>query len=127
MHESKESGDRWGGAIWGLILVVIGGVLLADRFLDIPRDVWWSSWWTLVVMAAGLVRVITARDAKRLGEGVGCILFGVWLWISMTGWQGLHWGRSWPLILIAIGAQELTRGIAALWLPDPERKEVRRG
>lgn len=127
MKGNTESGDRWGGVIWGLILVVLGGVLLADRFLNIPREFWWSGWWTFLVMGLGLVRLVTARDAKRLSEGVGCILFGVWMWISMTGWQGLHWGRSWPLILIAIGAQELTRGIAAQWLPDPGRKEVRRG
>lgn len=127
MDENTERGDRWGGIIWGLILVIVGGVLLADRFLDLPRGIWWSSWWTFVVMGLGLVRIITARDAKRFSEGIGCVLFGVWLWVSMTGWQGLHWGRSWPLILIAIGAQELTRGLAGRWMPDPDRKAVRHG
>lgn len=127
MDDKTAQGDRWGGAIWGLILISVGGVLLADRFLDIPRDFWWSSWWTFLVMGLGVVRIVTARDAKRLSEGVGCVLFGAWLWVSMTGYRGLNWSRSWPLILVAIGAQELTRAIAAQWLPDPERKGVRRG
>ncbi|MEO5987790.1 MAG: DUF5668 domain-containing protein [Candidatus Eisenbacteria bacterium] len=126
MDDHGGSGDRWSGVIWGLILVAVGGVLLADRFIEIPGG-FWSSWWTYLVMGVGVVRIVTARDAKRLSEGVGCVLFGAWLWISMTGWMGLNWSRSWPLILIAIGAQELTRGIAAHWMPEPPRKEARHG
>ncbi len=126
MDEGKGRGDRWPGVIWGLIMVAVGGVLLADRFIEVPHE-FWLSWWTYLVMGGGLVGIVTARDAKRLSEGVGALLFGAWLWVSMTGWMGLNWSRSWPLILIAIGAQELTRGIAAHWLPDPVRKEARRG
>jgi hypothetical protein len=132
MDVNSEKGERdkrvvWGGVTWGLILIAVGGALLADRFLDIPREFWWSSWWTFVVMGFGIVSIVKARDAKSLGEGVGCVLFGVWLWVSMTGWMGLNWSRSWPLILIAIGAQELTRAIASRWMPVSERKEARRG
>ncbi len=126
MDSDRSRGQSWGGAGWGLVLIVVGGVLLADRFIDLPNS-FWSSWWTFLVMGGGLVCIITARTAKSLGEGVGALLFGVWLWVSMTGYMGLNWSRSWPLILVAIGAQELTRGIAARWMPDPERSEVRRG
>ena len=122
MDRCDNRQDRWSGIIWGLILVAVGGVLLADRFIDIP-GAFWSSWWTFLVMGGGLVRMVTARDAKRLSEGVGAALFGAWMWVSMTGWMGLNWSRSWPLILIAIGAQELTRGVAGRWMPDPDRKE----
>lgn len=128
MDGDRDQGGRWAGAIWGFCLIAGGLVLLADRVFGFPREWWFSGWWTYAVMGVGVVTAVTARDAKRLGEGVGCVLFGVWLWVSVTGWMGLSWARSWPLILIAIGAQELTRGVAAQWLPDPERtKGVRRG
>lgn len=124
-RERKDRKDRWEGILWGLVLVAIGGVLLADRFIDIPGS-FWMSWWTWLVMGSGAVRIVTARTARALSNGVGLLLIGAWLWVSMTGWMGLNWSRSWPLILIAIGAQELTRGIAARWMPDASRKEARR-
>jgi hypothetical protein len=53
------------------------------------------------------------RDRQRRGDGLGGIwLIGIgsWLLVTQTHLFGLHFGNSWPLIVILAGVMIVIRG-----------------
>ena len=123
MSRHSNRGDRLDGVVWGVFLILIGVVFLANRYDRFPY-LFLTSWWTYLVMAMGVTRLITARSAKRVGDGVSLSLIGVYLWVSANDFMGLGWHNSWPLALIAVGFGAVARAIASIWLPDRIRREA---
>lgn len=114
-------GKRAPGLVGGLILIVLGSIFLFDR-MD-----WWSfdglrGWWPLVVIAVGLGKVLGDDQGRRRGSGWGTILIGFWLLANTRNFFGLHWGNSWPVLLIGVGL--LTAGRALYTPRDTEATEV---
>lgn len=107
-------------SIWGLFLIALGLLFLAERVLVLPD--WWADfhWWGLISVLLGLVMTFVARTADDLGTGVMITLFGVWFVIASNEFYGLTWKNSWPLALVAAGVGTVTRGIAANWMPDKQ-------
>ncbi len=107
----KSSGDGIG---WGLGLIVLGIVfLLAQRDL-IPRE-WlynWWTWWPAILILVGLAKLIRPSGPSDIGSGVTTTLFGFWFFANLHDWYGLHWGNSWPLALVAVGAGMMAKAIA---------------
>jgi hypothetical protein len=97
--------DR-GRVLGGATLVVLGGVLLAGQLGLVDAGAVISGWWPLVVVAAGLLRIV---DRETTG---GLIVTAIGL--ALLGWrQGLLGADLWqwlaPLLLVALGAALLLR------------------
>jgi hypothetical protein len=112
---------NWRRAAWGVALIVLGLLILGDRFGYLPGRVFSLSWWGAIVVFLGAVALINPRRAGDVGNGVSFIGFGIWCLLATTGAYGFTWGNSWPLALVAVGAGTVAHAIAARWLPDTPR------
>lgn len=117
VRSRRRHHDRAENMFYGLALIGVGVMFLAHqtRWLTLA---WMTENWGLLVVGMGILRILTARDAHRIGNGVSMALFGGWFWVATTHWMGLTWYNSWPLALVATGSGILARGLANLFLPD---------
>jgi hypothetical protein len=111
---------RRGAAAFGVLLIVVGVLVLAGRFvpgLDVLRL------WPLLVVAVGVMEMVrTHGDAvvKRVAEGAGTISVGLVLLgnsfgaIPWTVWLTIL--SLWPLLLVAIGIEFVGRGLHSDWV-----------
>ncbi len=93
--------------VFGLVVMLVGALLLLDR-LD-----WWGVrlnvpvWpWLLIVL--GLVRLSDgSTDARGCTRGrrsaVWLLFIGAWGLLNEYRLFGLHYGHSWPILLIGVG------------------------
>jgi hypothetical protein len=107
-----EGEDRVGGLMWGLALMLLGTVILL-QYLDVVPFVAWRHWWPFIVVAMGIGQMVAARSPKRVGDGVGLALMGVWFYVASNHIWGMTWRNSWPLALVASGMGMVVRSIAA--------------
>jgi hypothetical protein len=122
-HEKHEKEDmtwdeKWrrdplSAAVWAIILVWAGLVLLAENLGLFARLEWFSAWGFiftgagLIVMLEAVVRLLVPAYRRPVGGTLiwGVILVGIGLG-NMIGAS-----ITWPLILIAIGVGLLLRGL----------------
>ena len=111
-----------GGVGLGLFLVALGVLFLMTQF--VPGLAWWTLW-PLLIVAGGLIQMVTPDDDKpwgvsRIFDGIGTMLFGLVLLGNTTGF--ISWSvwwvllTLWPVLLIAIGLSILGRGLGQEWL-----------
>lgn len=108
------------GVWFGTILVAIGAVMLAARF--VPGLSWWALW-PVVIVAAGLVKCVTRGrtgwSIARAFDGLETIAFGLLLLAWTTGLVGTDiWWRlvmMWPVLLISAGLGILGGALKASW------------
>lgn len=111
--EEKWRRDPLSAAVWALVLIWAGLVLLADN-LDLFADVEWFSAWGLILTGAGVILLleIAARllmpDYRR-PVGGNLIVAAVLLGLGLSNLVAA--AIAWPLILIAIGVGLLLRGL----------------
>jgi LiaF transmembrane domain len=103
---SKTNADSSPRTITQLVAgaaLVLGGVVvfLANLdLLDLGR-VW--RYWPLVLIGVGVNKLIRPAEKKSKDEGVWLCMIGAWLLISNLKLFGLGFGKSWPLLILAIG------------------------
>jgi hypothetical protein len=99
-------------AVWGIFLIVLGGLFLFERF-----GAWgfagMGEWWPLILIVIGITHLIE----RRVGSALTMILLGAWFLAVTSGWMGLTYGNSWSLVLVAAGV-----GIVAKALTGEERR-----
>lgn len=111
----------WGRLTWGVVLMLYGGLFMADRFGLLPPWAQEFRWWPLIVVTIGLSKFILPRTADDVGSAVTVTMIGLWLLVAENGWLGLRWHNSWPLALVAAGAGMVVRSLAGYWLPDRQQ------
>lgn len=111
--DEKWRRDPLNAAVWALILIWAGVVLLAEN-LGIFAPWEWVQAWGLILTGAGLIvlleaalRLIVPAYRRPVGGTLiwGAILIGLGLGNLIGG------SFTWPLILIAIGVGLLLRGL----------------
>lgn len=96
--------DR-GRILWGLVLLALGGVLLADQLGGAEAGAVIATWWPAVILAAGVLRLV---DRPRDMSGAGVLLIvGAVLLVWRLGWFDLT--VVIPVALIAGGLWVLVR------------------
>jgi hypothetical protein len=86
----------------GIFLLAAGIALLFDKF-DIFNvgSVW--HYWPIIIIIAGLGRLMDARLAWEYRKACRWLFIGTWLLVSELHLFGLHYHDSWPILLIGIG------------------------
>jgi hypothetical protein len=104
MSDDVTRRDR-GRILWGLVLVAIGGVLLADQLGAADAGALIAGWWPLAVVAAGLLRL-----ADRPPDVRGALALVVIGGVLLLWRQGLFdLAVVLPVALIAAGLWVLLR------------------
>jgi hypothetical protein len=87
---------------FGLVLLLVGGIMLASNLgYVVPRDLW--SYWPWVLVALGCLQFVWPGNMRdRLG-GFWLLIVGAWGLINTYELFGLTWGTSWPIFVIAAG------------------------
>ena len=97
--------------IWGIFLIALGVLFLFERF-----EPWGiaglGEWWPLILVVIGITRLME----RRVGSALTMLLLGAWFLAVTSGWLGLTWHNSWPLVLVAVGV-----GIVVKALTGEER------
>ena len=93
----------------GVLIGAVGLLLLADRFAD--RDVpLVTAWWPFLIIALGTIRLVNPEPPPRRGgrrsgrSGAWLVVVGLWGLANEAHLFGFHYGNSWPLLVIAVGA-----------------------
>lgn len=115
MNEASR-GSRWSTLAWGLILIVVGGLFLAEElaladFGHLIRD-----YWPALLILFGIAKLF-GRESR--GGGLTLIAVGSWLQIANLELFGFDWS-SWPLLLILIGVATILRAFVDAALPPGE-------
>ena len=112
MSETEtQSADR-GHVVVGAAIVLLGLAFLADQ-----SGAWHltlsSRMWPFILLFMGLARMAwprqrDGRPSSRRG-GVWLLSIGIWGLISEYRLFGLHYGSSWPLLVVAAGINMVWR------------------
>jgi hypothetical protein len=112
----------------GVSLIVLGTVFFLDQMAIIAmQDVW--QYWPLMLVAAGLIRMLDPASPRDVLSGSWTVLIGLWLFANFEGWFGINFGNSWPVLLIGWGITLLLRPVLHMRLAsqqtdaDATRKE----
>lgn len=111
--------SRWSTLAGGLILIVVGGLFLAEEleladFGNVIRD-----YWPAVLILFGITRLFV-RESR--GGALTMIAVGSWLQIANLGLFGFDWS-SWPLLLIFMGVAIILHAIVDAASPRREAGE----
>ncbi len=92
----------------GIFLIVIGGLMLLNRF-DIfnTGSVW--HFWPVIFIAVGFARLADAQETHEYRNAVFWLFIGSWFLINELHLLGLSYHNSWPILLIGWGVGMLTR------------------
>jgi peptidoglycan/LPS O-acetylase OafA/YrhL len=107
--------------VFGLVVMLVGTLLLLDR-LD-----WWGvrlnvPIWPWVLVVLGLVRLSDgSTDARGCTRGrrsaAWLLLIGAWGLLNEYRIFGIHYGHSWPLLVIGAGAMVVWRSLDTTGAP----------
>jgi len=98
--------------IWGVFLIVIGGLLLLERFGGLHAPA--GTFWPLVLFALAA----SAFARRRIASGVLLTLIATLFLACALGLYGLSYHNSWPLFIVAVGVGIVLRA----FIPDGPRR-----
>lgn len=88
--------------ILGLTLIAIGVAYILDRLGYFDASELWS-YWPVVLIAAGLGKLVTPGSGSSRITGALITAIGVWLLLENLGYVYFSFWRWWPLILVFVG------------------------
>ena len=123
-YEEKYRRDPLGAIVWALILIWVGIVLLAEnlgyldqlgiriQFADLPFEIpFVGDSWSLIFLGIAAILLIEIVIRLLIPDYRRPLMGTVVFLIVCIGLAFGSWDLIWPLILIAIGASILLRGI----------------
>jgi hypothetical protein len=107
------------GAIVGPLILIALGVLflLNNAGWDFPIGEMFARGWPLILVFIGLAQLlggIFSTASGRRGHGSipgGIILITLGVLFALQQMAGIHFGETWPILLIVIGALGLLRAM----------------
>jgi len=114
-----ETRHHQGRIFWGIVLVVIGGLLLLDQMdkLDFGEII--GRWWPAIFILIGLA-ILIGKESRQAGSGIFFILFGAFFLLMRLEILGRTvWHYFWPLLIIGLGLWLLVRPARG-----PSRKNI---
>jgi hypothetical protein len=103
-----------GRVVFGLVVMLVGALILLDR-LDWRGVRWDVPVWPWILIALGLGRLSGSSDGTgpRRGRrsGVWLLFIGAWGLLNEYRLFGIHYGQSWPILVIGAGAMVVSRSL----------------
>ena len=99
-----------GKIVWGVLLVVLGGIFALNA-LGITRiTVFFKGWWTLFLIVPSFIGLLTKRE--KTGNAIG-LLLGIVLLLACQGVIrfSLLWKLVAPAVIVLIGVKLLFSGL----------------
>jgi hypothetical protein len=112
-----DTGPRLKPLLWGAFFIVLGGVLLFQRFVGLEMTEWWDLW-PAVFLVIGTAHLLD----RKPGGAATMFAFAFWFFAVEFRWFGMTYRNSWPLALIAIGIGSVIRAISG---EESSRREKR--
>ena len=100
----------WPGLFPGLILVSLGGGLLAREFGLLPPNVRFVDFWPLLPVFIGIASLFHRRNASGVLISLAFIVFGGVMLAGNLGFIAFPAARLWPGLLVLLGIAFLVRG-----------------
>ena len=91
--------------IWGVFLIVLGGLLLWERLgnVDIPS----GTLWPLILFVIATTKLVE----RRYGAAVMFVALGGVFLACTLHLYGMSYERSWPLFMVAVGLGMVVRSL----------------
>lgn len=96
--------------IWGVALILIGGIFALKAFGVIDIDIFFDGWWTLYIIIPSFVGIF--NDREKTGNIIG-LLIGVFLLLCSQDILGFDmlWKLALPAIIVIIGIKMIFNAI----------------
>lgn len=125
MERTQENSGRVDrNFLWGLMLVLVGVMVLSDRFR--AEDA--VSYWPFLLILLGVVKMVDPPPSGRVRRsrrpGAWLVFIGLWGLVSEFGLFGLHYANSWPLMIVGVGLMLIWRSFEG---PDGCKPAARSG
>ena len=99
----SETKSYQGRIFWGLVLIVIGGLLLLDQMDRLDFGELIHQYWPAIFILIGLA-ILIGNNFRQVGSGVFFILFGTFfLLMRLRILDHTVWHYFWPLLIIVLG------------------------
>ncbi|OON63431.1 hypothetical protein B0920_08670 [Massilia sp. KIM] len=100
---NSEESYRWRKqVVWGLIMILVGAVFLADRLGYMEAETLWH-YWPLLLVLIGINQTIGYPTPREFGNGLWLVFIGLWLFAVFENLFGLTFRNSWPLFILVAG------------------------
>lgn len=111
MH--TEESYRWRKqAVWGLLLIAVGTLVLLDRLHYIDAGAYWR-YAPLLLVVVGINQTIGYPSPREFGNGLWTVFIGLWLFACLEHVFGLTFRNSWPLFILAWGVKLVCEPLVA--------------
>ena len=102
------SGGR-SNIVFGLILTLVGVLFLLHNLgIYYISNIW--RYWPLLLIAAGLSKMVWGRAGERMFGAVALFIGSVFFVDNVFGWH-VHLGQLWPVILVIVGISVVARAV----------------
>ena len=99
---SRERGSRSASAVFGLLIMGLGVVLLLDRLGRFDVEPLWRLWPSALILM-GVGQLARPQASRSVCWGVTLVLLGIsYLGVNYNV-LGMTWHNSWPLAIVAFG------------------------
>jgi predicted membrane protein len=99
-----------GQVVMGIIAIGFGALFLLDN-LDIWNFRRFVSFWPMVLIVFGAVKIYDSRSTNGLFIGGALILAGIMMTMHRLGYVYLNWRSVWPVLVIAAGVAIVYKAI----------------
>lgn len=112
---------KYGGLIWGLVLVVIGIVLVGNATGLFNVNIFFDGWWTLFIIVPCFIGLIT--DNEKTGSFIGLVI-GVLLLLACQDVVDfdLILKLIFPIIILVIGLSLIIKNVSNTEFNDEIKK-----
>ena len=93
---------KFGNVLWGLVLIVVGGIFGLNALGITDINIFFDGWWTLFIIIPCFIGLLT--DNEKIGSIIGLII-GIALLLACQDYINfeLVWKLALPAILVIIG------------------------
>lgn len=109
--DAKQRHKRVTAAVFGVILVGLGGIFILQNLGAIDAgDI--GSWWPVILIGFGIASVIAPRDAGDSGGGAVLTALGTFFLLRKLDVIDWRFRDVWPAFLLLAGVALILRSLA---------------
>lgn len=103
-----SSASRWGTTLAGMLIIVVGVAMLAERTGLLSLH-WRANIWPLLLMLFGGASLLRPNPDGR--HGLFFVFAGAWWYAGQVGWISML--QTWPLLIVGLGLSVMLQSFTA--------------